>query len=560
MEEQRPSVRLTRVVSWTLVLLAGVAAVAPLVPPGVDAEARPTAFSAAGAMETIEDLAKVPHPMGSPEIVGVRSDIIDRLEAMGLEPELQSIDAPDYFGKPDGTVEVVNVMARIPGTASTKAVAVIGHYDTDPATPGANDDASAVAVALETARAIQAGPSLRNDVILLLTDGEEPAPRFGSTAFVADHPWAGDIGFVINLETIGTGGPSTIIEVSGPGRWVLDVYSEAAPHPAAFSFLTTTNELIGGSNTDFAQFRDAGISGLDFAYLHGSTIYHTPADTPDRVSLNSLQHHGSNTLALTRQFAGLDLKQANETSQEVFFTIGRYSVVRYPASASMPLVVLAGVVLAAATRRRQAWRRLGRSAVAATVTMLTVAVVAVGVWTVLAGRRNTMGLTESYLYLAGLLVMTVGIGAVTARIGQGRNAWEPEPAGVVTVWWALAVLTGLTAPGIGYLFLWPALAGALALLWQSRSTSRWGQVACLGLVAGTTLVLLIPAIDIFYQLAQPRPGNLDSQILSVIFIPALLLSLVVELLRAFHGEVVDGPTRPASVHEKPTATRLSAPA
>ena len=53
------------------------------------------------------------------------------------------------------------------------------------------------------------------------------------------------------------------------------------------------------------------------------------------------------------------------------------------------------------------------------------------------------------------------------------------------------------------------------------------------LVSVTTLVLLVPAIDIFYQLAQPRPGNPDSEILSLIAIPVLLLALVVELLRVF---------------------------
>jgi len=60
-------------------------------------------------------------------------------------------------------------------------------------------------------------------------------------------------------------------------------------------------------------------------------------------------------------------------------------------------------------------------------------------------------------------------------------------------------------------------------------------------VAATTLVLLLPAVDTFYQFAQPRPGSPDSEIFAMIAIPVVLLSLVVGLIQAFwwlpaHGE------------------------
>ena len=84
-----------------------------------------------------------------------------------------------------------------------------------------------------------------------------------------------------------------------------------------------------------------------------------------------------------------------------------------------------------------------------------------------------------------------------------------------------------------YLFVWPALAGGLTLLWRWPAVGRWWQLAGLMLVSVTTLAVLVPAIEMFYQSAQPRPGNLDSEILSLIAIPVLLLALVVELLRVF---------------------------
>ena len=538
MEAANGSGRTRPVMPWVIIVLMGSLAVSPLVPPRAQTDTDPTEFSAARAMETIERIAGEPHPMGSPAAQRVRIELDHQIRALGLQPQLQAIESPDYYGSPLGTVPVVNVMARMPGRASTGAVALVGHYDTVPTTPGANDNASAVAVILETARAIQAGPGLRNDVILLFTDGEEPAPRFGSTAFVSEHPWADEVKFVINLESIGTGGPSTLIDTNGPERWIIDRYAAAAPFPVAFSYLTTTNHLIGGSNTDFAPFRDRGTSGLELAYLHGSSIYHTPADAPDRVSQDSLYQHGSNTLALTRDLAELDLGATGDHSEVVFFTIGRFIVVRYPATATLPIILVAAIALAAATFRRRVWRRLVPGVATTLITVLVTGVLAVVVWAFLAGARDTMGITESYGYLAGLLLLAVGTGTVITRLVNRRTGFRPDVAGRVATWLVLALLIGLAAPGIGYLFAWPALIGALTLVTTSPETGRRLQLVGFALVSGITLVLLVPAIDTFYQLAQPRPGNTDSQILFVIVIPALLMSMTVDLIRAFHVPLI----------------------
>ncbi|MDD5265221.1 MAG: M20/M25/M40 family metallo-hydrolase, partial [Candidatus Bipolaricaulis sp.] len=324
--------------------VAVVALMSPAPPVAVPAEE----FSAARAFEHILAIAQEPRPIGSPGNRRARASIVERLHLLGLEAELQTTRVRNYYGTSGGSVEVVSVMARIPGTASTKAVALMGHYDTFPGAPGANDDASAVGIMLETARALLAGPRPRNDVILLFTDGEEPAPRFGSSAFVAGHLWAAGIGFLINLEALGAGGPSLLAEASGPQGWAVDQYAAAVPYPAAFSFVTATAELIGGSNSDFATFRDRGIPGVELAYLHGSPIYHTSADAPERVSLRSLHQQGANTLALTRRVGNLDRGRSHDDSGSIFFTVARLFVIRYPASWALPIALLTGVVLAIA--------------------------------------------------------------------------------------------------------------------------------------------------------------------------------------------------------------------
>ncbi|MCJ7712164.1 MAG: M28 family peptidase, partial [Chloroflexi bacterium] len=343
-------------------------------------------------------------------------------------------------------------------------------------------------------------------------------------------------GTVVNQETIGGTGPATLIGVSGPEGWIVDQYARTAPYPVAFSYITALTRLIGGSNSDFAEFRDQGISGIELAYLHGSSIYHTPADTPDRVNPGTLHQEGANTLAFVRNLANLERGGERDPGETVFFTLGRFLVVRYPVEGALILALLAGLALAVAGwRRRKAGAGSIRWGLAHTgIVVILSPLLAAVAWTVLATERSTMGVGESYLYLVLGLAMTVGIAIVVGRLLRRRD--EPDPVAVVAIWWVLALLTAATAPGFSYLFGWPALAGGLVLLWRSWARGRarpWEELAGFALVVGVTLVLLVPAIDTFYQLVQPRPGNPDSQMLAIVVVPVVLIALVVELGRAF---------------------------
>lgn len=124
----------------------------------------------------------------------------------------------------------------------------------------------------------------------------------------------------------------------------------------------------------------------------------------------------------------------------------------------------------------------------------------------------------------------------------------------------------MTAPGIGCLFVWPALLWAL-LAWWPRS-GRWGEMGA----AAITLVLLVPAIDVFFQMAQPRPGNPNSQLLPAIVVPVILMVMTGDLgvvgdsavapaaecgtlsriarMRAFEPEARGGPHRLVSVQQE----------
>ena len=520
--------------SWAIVLVVFAWAILPLIPPTPVSAPDDESFDLEKTMAHIEHIAVEPRPMGSEGNRRGREKIANELRALGLEPEFQALSVPNYYTRAAEPVEIVNVLARIPGTDPTGAIALMGHHDTFPTTPGANDDTSALAIMLECARAILAGPPLRNDVVLFFTDAEEPAPRYGSTAFAEEHPWFDDIRFVINLEAIGRGGISVPVEISGSSASIVRDLARATPYPTAFSFVTAITELIGGSNTDFSVFRDAGILGMDVAFLAGSSIYHTPLDNIDNVGVRSLHQQGANALALTRELGDENLAARDGTGDSLFFTLGRFVLVRYPSWLALPLALLAGLVWVAALwrrrRRLQTLKGAGVSLAAAVVSMVLSALL----WMLIGQWRSSMGIAEGYVYLALLVMLTYAICWGLGKLTKRALSEASDGLGVIGIWVILSILTALFVPGASYLFTWPALLGSFLLVWDwgSAHAAVWKHVR-LGLVALPTLALLVPAIDFLFQFANPRPGNLDSQVLPMIAVPILLLALTIELLRAF---------------------------
>ncbi|MBK9178405.1 MAG: M20/M25/M40 family metallo-hydrolase [Acidimicrobiales bacterium] len=526
-----------RVAAWIAMGALAVVAALPLATPAPAGPGAPAEeFSAARAMSHVERVAEEPHPIGSPAIVRVRRYLTGQLRALGLDPELQTVTAPDWFGGSDRPVAVVNVLARIEGADPTGAIVLMGHYDTVPTTPGANDDAAAVATLLETGRALLAGPPLRNDVILLFTDGEEPAPRFGATAFVEQHRWAPDVGLVVNFEAVGGSGPSTLVETNGPGRALIGALADVSSQPAAWSFLTAIADGLGGSDTDFSPFRAEGIPGYHFAYLRGSPIYHTARDTPAAVSRGSLQHHGDHALALTRRFGRADLGALGPSGDASFFTVPGSLVIRYPAWWVLPLALLAAVALGAAVAGGARRGLRSGSALAAgvgvvTVLLLIAAVLTVAAWRLIIVIWPSPGVGASYLGLAVLVALSAATWFLGSR-AAARRWGEPDIWFGVFAWWAgLALLTAIWLPGASYVFAWPALVGSLALLVPADGGSGPAAgVLRLVVVAGTALVLVVPALDVLFQLAQPRPGNPGSEMVDVVAFVAVMVVLVAGLV------------------------------
>ena len=119
-------------------------------------------------------------------------------------------------------------------------------------------------------------------MIVLFDDGEENGFH-GSRLFVEEHPWAKEVGVVLNFDARGNSGPSFMFETSDDNGWLIQQFSQAVPHPLATS-LSMDIYRIMPNNTDMTIFKQAGMGGLNFAFSAGVAYYHTPEDTRRTLS------------------------------------------------------------------------------------------------------------------------------------------------------------------------------------------------------------------------------------------------------------------------------------
>ena len=149
-------------------------------------DAPETEFSAGRAMGYVQEIAQEPHAMGTAAHANVREYLLNTMRQLGLDPQVQETTVTRAVGNAAYAGHVYNIIGRLKGNGSGKAILLMAHYDSQPNALGAGDDGAGVAAILETARALQAEEKLEHDVISLLTDGEEYG-LYGARAFM-QHP------------------------------------------------------------------------------------------------------------------------------------------------------------------------------------------------------------------------------------------------------------------------------------------------------------------------------------------------------------------------------------
>jgi hypothetical protein len=454
-------------------------------------------------MEYLREIARAPHPTGSVEHARVRGYIVEQLERLGVRTELQETTALLRMNSYIRSVSVRNILGRVPGTDSTGAIALVTHYDSEIHTPAAGDISSGVAAILEAVRAIQAGSPLRNDLIVIITDAEELG-LVGAQAFVGEHPWVDDIALVLNFEGRGGSGPATMFETGPENGWVVAEFARADPHPMGSSLGYEVYKYLP-NDTDFSRFKEAGLAGLNFAYVESADVYHRSTDTVENFSEASLQHHGEHALALARHFGNLDL--AHTAAPDVsFFDFPGLGMIVYPLSRVLPMTAAVLAMFLVVTiwgfRRRRV--RFAGLLVGFLVFLLSSALAAafsllLARWVILwhpeRGSLVAAAVYDEHWYVLAVFALTISI--VASLYGLARRwfrpgelalggAFEPLLGGLVTaVWW----------PGANALYLWPlafALVGvAYVLTWPEEHRLSWVSVLVLIVCGVPSLVFLV---------------------------------------------------------------------
>jgi hypothetical protein len=542
----------------TVAFLAGVGGLAlrSQSPPDVlPADGPSFAFSAARAMKHVEAIAREPHPIGSPAQEPVRAYIRDELRKLGLEPEIQGPHAT-ASGAPASKSNVQNIVARWRGTgpAGKKAILLSAHYDSVPRGPGAGDDAASVAAILESLRAFKNLPVPERDIIVLFNDGEEAGLR-GAQLFADEHPWAKDVGVVLNFEGRGNSGPSFMFETSDRNGWLIEQMATALVNPMASSLTYEVYRLMP-NDTDLTVYKAHGMSGWNFAFVGGLYFYHTPEDTPVNLDRRTLQHQGDNLQELLQRLVGLDLENVQKNNV-VYFSILQRFVVIYPMYWVLPLLgvcVLAYVATAAFgwARKRVRIGEMGVGFVMVPIATLLAVFAIGGLGLVLLRPLLERGLIVNRDDLGNMPVSRHDIALLTGCallafvitvlcLAWARRRWSLEGLGLgALIWWlAAAAGTSVYMPGASYAFVWPLL-GILTAQAVAFAVGRGRPIALIAAWLGSIPLLLIHPLII-----DGIFNGLNLRLAPLLMVPVVLAASALLPMAAQAAGIAPATPRPA---------------
>lgn len=298
-------------------------------------------FSTERALNQVAIISQKPHYVGSTNHELVANYLKLELNRIGLETSIQEGFTLNDKGL---LVKSKNILARIKGTNNSKALLLLSHYDSAPHSfsKGASDDASGVATILEGIRAfLYAKQSHKNDIIILFSDAEELGLN-GAALFVNQHPWAKDVGLVLNFEARGSSGPSYMLMETNKGNEALvNEFSNAkAKYPVSNSLMYSIYKMLP-NDTDLTVFREQGnIQGFNFAFIDGHYNYHTQQDDIQHLNKTTLTHQGAYLMPLLKYFSNIDLNSTQTTQDNVYFSVP-FGFINYPFAWVFPMTVIA---------------------------------------------------------------------------------------------------------------------------------------------------------------------------------------------------------------------------
>ena len=241
-----------------------------------------------------------------------------RRAAVHLQAKLSAVGCKttiDTFSEetPSGKMFFNNVLGRLPG--KTKRLIVIGsHFDTkagiSPEFQGANDSGSSSGVLMELARVLAEKGPMETEFLVAFFDGEECRIEYGPTdglhgsrrlaQQIVEAGGAAHVEAVIILDMIGDRNLNVTVPRNSTRELMKDLFFAAHQLGVRPAFSLGKGSILD----DHVPFLLAGLPAIDVIdFDYGSApglndYWHTPEDTMDKLSAESMQTIGNTILRM----------------------------------------------------------------------------------------------------------------------------------------------------------------------------------------------------------------------------------------------------------------------
>jgi Zn-dependent M28 family amino/carboxypeptidase len=263
------------------------------------------AFDGERALRYVKDIVKFgPRPLGSEAHKKVEDYIDSALKGDQVEDDVFTADTPE------GKFPVHNIIAKYPGSKDG-IIVIASHYDTNyplRKTPyvGANDGGSSSALLLELANQLRGKPRDGYSVWLVWDDAEEAMKPDTEMPFMQDslygithlaEKWQADgtlkkIKAFLLADMIGDADLNIDRDLNST-PWMEDVVHEAAVRLGYQSHFFARNNQVSDDHLPFMKRGVPSADLIDFSYGYNDVFWHSPQDTVDKLSANSMGIVGS---------------------------------------------------------------------------------------------------------------------------------------------------------------------------------------------------------------------------------------------------------------------------
>lgn len=278
---------------------------------------------------------------GSPELEKAADFIAKKFDEAGLQPA--GSKKGSYFqvweergGVPEREVVFKNIVGIIPGTNpdwAAQSVVIGAHYDhlglgwpdvrkgnKGEIHPGADDNASGVAILLELAQLLGKKWKPERTVVFVAFTGEE-AGRIGSEHYIKDEKRfpTNKIMGMLNLDTVGRLGKKklTIFGTGSAREWV-HIFMGAG-YVTGVKIESVAKDF---GSSDQKSFLEAGVPAVQF-FSGPNLDYHSPTDTFDKIDSDGLVKAASVAKEAIEYLAGREQPLSSMLSSQNEYTTKR---------------------------------------------------------------------------------------------------------------------------------------------------------------------------------------------------------------------------------------------